>query len=84
VKINYLYVCERKLWLFDRGIQLEENSEKVLLGKLLSEYSYPSETRREVLIDDLIKIDVMGEEEIREIKYSNSLASANRIQILYV
>jgi len=83
VKINYLYVCERKLWLFDRGIQLEENSEKVLLGKLLSEYSYPSEMMREVLIDDLIKIDVMGEEEIREIKYSNSLASANRIQILY-
>lgn len=62
---------------------MEENSEKVLLGKLLSEYSYPSEMMREVLIDDLIKIDVMGEEEIREIKYSNSLASANRIQILY-
>ncbi|HDD43730.1 MAG TPA: Dna2/Cas4 domain-containing protein, partial [Candidatus Desulfofervidus auxilii] len=33
VKINYLYVCERKLWLFDRGISLEKESDKVLLGK---------------------------------------------------
>ncbi|MGB4644385.1 MAG: Dna2/Cas4 domain-containing protein, partial [Dictyoglomaceae bacterium] len=23
IKINYLFVCERKLWLFDRGIGME-------------------------------------------------------------
>ncbi|MGJ8455630.1 CRISPR-associated protein Cas4 [Pseudothermotoga sp. U03pept] len=83
VKVNYLYVCERKLWLFDRGIQMEKNHEKVLLGKLLSEYAYPEKTRREILIDELIKIDLMDSEEIREIKYSNRLANANRIQVLY-
>jgi CRISPR-associated exonuclease Cas4 len=54
IKVNYLYVCERKLWLFDRGIQMESKSDKVLMGKLLGESSYPKEDKREVLIDNLI------------------------------
>ncbi len=83
IKINYLYVCERKLWLFDRGIQMERSSDKVLLGKLLGEYSYPKEETKEVLIDNLIKIDIVAQEEIREVKYSNKLAYAHRMQLLY-
>ncbi|MEM1974241.1 MAG: CRISPR-associated protein Cas4, partial [Thermoplasmata archaeon] len=76
-------VCERKLWLFDRGIQMESKSDRVLMGKLLGEYSYPSESKKEVLIDNLINIDIIGDDQIREIKYSNRLAQADRIQILY-
>lgn len=83
IKINYLYVCERKLWLFDRGIQMERSSDKVLLGKLLGEYSYPKEETKEVLIDNLIKIDIVAQEEIREVKYSNKLVYAHRMQLLY-
>jgi CRISPR-associated exonuclease Cas4 len=60
VKINYLYVCERKLWLFDRGISMESGSDKVLMGKLLGEYSYPREGTKEILIDNLINIDIVG------------------------
>ncbi|MCX7942697.1 MAG: CRISPR-associated protein Cas4, partial [Dictyoglomaceae bacterium] len=37
IKINYLFVCERKLWFFDRGIGMENTSDKVLLGKLIDE-----------------------------------------------
>lgn len=83
VKINYLYVCERKLWLFDRGISMESGSDKVLMGKLLGEYSYPREETKEILIDNLINIDIVGSDEIREVKYSNRLKHADRIQILY-
>lgn len=83
IKINYLFVCERKLWLFDRGIGMEHTSEKVLLGKLLDEFSYPKEKKRRVLIDDLISIDILNEDEIREIKFSNKLEKPNRMQILY-
>ncbi|WP_083797391.1 Dna2/Cas4 domain-containing protein [Calditerrivibrio nitroreducens] len=71
IKLNYLYVCERKLWLFDRGIQMEQNSDKVLMGKLLEENSYPKENKKKILIDNLINIDIVGENEIREVKYSN-------------
>jgi len=83
IRINYLYVCERKLWLFDRGITMESKSDKVLMGKVLGEYSYPRETKKEILIDNLINIDIVGDNEIREVKYSNRLAHADRIQVLY-
>ncbi len=83
VKVNYLYVCERKLWFFDRGIQLEPDSELVLLGKLLNDSSYEEETRRDILIDDLIRIDILDEDSVREIKRSNKIAQANRMQLLY-
>jgi len=83
IKVNYLYVCERKLWLFDRGINMEQTYDKVLLGKLLEEQSYPREKRREILIENLISIDIVDRESIREIKYSDKLKAADRIQILY-
>ncbi|MBF0343461.1 MAG: CRISPR-associated protein Cas4 [Nitrospirae bacterium] len=83
VKINYLYVCQRKLWLFDRHITMEAESDSVLLGKLLEQSVYPRERSREILIDNLIKIDVVGHDTIREIKLSRSIADADRAQILY-
>ncbi|MBF0607508.1 MAG: CRISPR-associated protein Cas4 [Magnetococcales bacterium] len=83
VKVNYLYVCQRKLWLFDRHITMEAESDSVLLGKLLDQSAYPREKSREVLIDNLIRIDVVGPDTIREIKLSNSIADADRAQILY-
>lgn len=83
IKVNYLYVCERKLWLFDKGIQMESNSDRVLMGKLLGEYSYPKDEKKEILIDNLISIDIVGDSDIREVKYSNRLAHADRIQLLY-
>ena len=83
IKVNYLYICERKLWLFDRGIQMESKSDKVRMGKLTGEHSYPREDKREVLIDNLINIDIVGEDEIREVKLSNRMLHADRIQLLY-
>ena len=40
VKINYYYVCKRKLWLFSKGITMEQNSSRVLSGKIVHEDSY--------------------------------------------
>lgn len=83
IKVNYLYVCERKLWLFDRGISMEATYDKVLLGKLLEEQSYPREKKREILIENLINIDILDNERIREVKYSDKLKEADRMQLLY-
>jgi len=82
LKVNYLVVCPRKLWLFSRGIRLEASSERVLLGKLLHERAYPDLPRKEVMIDDLIKIDVVGEK-VLEVKYSRRLREAARLQLAY-
>ncbi|HPM10562.1 MAG TPA: Dna2/Cas4 domain-containing protein, partial [Paludibacter sp.] len=38
---NYYLICQRKLWLFANGIQMETTSDLVYEGKLLHETSYP-------------------------------------------
>ena len=44
--INYLYICQRKLWFYQHHLEMEHTSEKVDLGKHLHEKSYPREKRR--------------------------------------
>lgn len=83
VKVNYFFVCPRKLWLFDRGIQMEKESDRVLLGKLLDEESYPRKRRRRITIDDLIAVDILDEHAIQEVKYSEALRKASIMQIGY-
>ena len=53
--INYLYICQRKLWFYRHHLEMEHTSEKVDLGKHLHEKSYPREKRREWDIDNLVK-----------------------------
>lgn len=83
VKVNYFFVCPRKLWLFDRGIRMEKESDRVFLGKLLDEESYPRKRRKRVTIDELIAIDIVNEDTIQEVKYSTALHKASIMQVGY-
>jgi len=83
IKINYYFICQRKLWLFDRKISMEDKSDKVLLGILLHEESYKRENAKEILIDNLISIDIVDKFNIREVKYSDKMEEADKMQILY-
>ena len=40
IKVNYALICERKLWFFSKGIAMESDSERVLLGKFLHTIAY--------------------------------------------
>jgi len=62
---------------------MEDKSEKVLLGALLHEISYKKDKPKEVLIDNLISIDILDSFNIREVKYSDKMEKADRMQILY-
>ena len=83
VKVNYYFVCKRKLWLFSKGLAFESSSEKVALGKLLHEIVYPSAKKREVLINNLIRIDAVSRKTVRETKYSSKMLEADRWQVYY-
>jgi CRISPR-associated exonuclease Cas4 len=83
IKINYFLICQRKLWLFDKKITMEYTSDKVLSGKILHENSYQDVKSKEVLIDNLISIDIIEQFNIREVKSSDKMEDADRIQILY-
>ena len=54
----YSYLCMRKLWFYSQGIQMEQNSEDVKIGKLLDENSYKKEDKH-ILINDCVNIDYL-------------------------
>lgn len=84
IKVNYWAVCHRKLWLFAKGLRMEPLSDRVALGRLMHEQAYPGMSRREILIDELIKIDLLEtESKVLEIKYSHKLVEAARLQLAY-
>jgi CRISPR-associated exonuclease Cas4 len=84
IKVNYWVVCHRKVWLYAKGVRLEPLSDRVALGRLLHERAYPDLPRREVLLDDLIKVDLLEHsQKILEVKHSRKLVEAARLQVAY-
>ncbi|MGL4740815.1 MAG: Dna2/Cas4 domain-containing protein [Sarcina sp.] len=84
VKFNYYFICKRKLWLFSNGITMEENSERVTLGKLIHENSYKKKgNNKEKLIDNMIKLDILDKKNISEVKITSKMEESDRYQLLY-
>jgi CRISPR-associated exonuclease Cas4 len=81
-QVNYYFVCKRKLWFFSHGMELESDSDLVLLGKLLHEHGYKRRLK-EVEVGR-IKIDFIEKrDEIHEIKRSRKIENAHVYQLLY-
>lgn len=83
VKVNYYYICKRKLWLYSKGITMEHLSDRVLSGKVLHETAYSRQKSREILIDDLLKLDIVDGDFIREIKLTSKMEKSDKMQLLY-
>ncbi|MDW8275659.1 MAG: CRISPR-associated protein Cas4 [Candidatus Nitrosocaldus sp.] len=84
-QINYYFVCKRKLWLFSHNMELESESDVVLLGRLLHEQSYRSKSKRmrEVSMER-VKIDFIEKaNEVHEVKRSRKMEDAHVYQLLY-
>lgn len=79
--INYYYICKRKLWLAYNKINLESNSEDVLIGKELhNELNKSKNTEIEL---DGIKIDKLTDDYVIEVKKSDSNIKASIMQLKY-
>ncbi|ENJ9653564.1 CRISPR-associated protein Cas4 [Clostridium botulinum] len=83
VKINYYYVCKRKLWLFSKGITMENTSDRVLSGKIIHEDSYKRSKNKEMLIDDILKLDIIDKEYVSEVKITSKMPLPDKMQLLY-
>lgn len=84
IKVNYYVVCPRKLWFYSHDLRMEQGSDRVFLGRLLHERTYRDKPRRELLIDNLIKVDLLESEgKLLEVKYSQRMKEAARRQVLY-
>lgn len=83
LQVQYHQVCKRKLWLHSHQINFEQDSDTVLQGKILHEQSYNYKDRKELDIDQLIKIDLYEDEYIGEVKSSSKMTHADRAQLMY-
>ncbi|MEN7548057.1 CRISPR-associated protein Cas4 [Rapidithrix thailandica] len=84
--LTYYFVCLRKLWLFDKGIQMEHTSETVYEGKLIHESSYPQRPEKFTEVElPGAKIDFYDAKNkvVHEIKKSDKMEEAHRWQVKY-
>ena len=78
-----LFCLQRKLWFFANEIQLENENEDVIIGKLIDENSYSRELKH-VLIDNTVNIDFIKEWKIlHEVKKRKSIEEAGIWQLKY-
>lgn len=80
--IQYYAICKRKLWLYSRQISFETEHDKVIEGTLLHEDSYKRK-KKELMIGDHAKIDVMDHQFVQETKLSSKMQKADELQLLY-
>lgn len=86
--INYYFHCKKQLWLASRYINMEQESEDVKIGKLLTENAYSREKHEIEIIDEFertaIKIDFIDKNKIiHEIKKSKKIDKSHEFQLLY-
>lgn len=83
LEVNYYFICHRKLWLFAHQITMEQESDRVTLGKLVHETSYGRE-KKEIEIDGRIKLDFFqNSNTIHEVKLTDKMEDSHRWQLLY-
>ena len=85
--IAYYYICHRKLWLFSKGLNLENVSGNVnvIKGKILHENRFTREPYKEVYFDT-VKVDFLrfGDQVfVHEVKNSRKFEEAHVWQLKY-
>lgn len=81
--LYYYFVCWRKLWCFYNDITFENESDVVLLGKLIDETAYGRESKH-IMIDETVNIDFIKDWKVlHEVKKSKSIEEASIWQVKY-
>lgn len=83
VDIHYYSLCKRKLWLYNKDIGMEDQSDRVLQGKILHETSYPRIKQKEILIDNAFVLDAIEGDYVREIKLTSKMQESDTLQMLF-
>ena len=62
---------------------MEQNSDRVMSGKIIHENSYKRQKHKELLIDNLLRLDIVDSEYVREVKISSKMKKADEMQLYY-
>src|SRR5215210_5815070 len=82
LEVNYYFICRKKLWWFHHGIQMEQESDRVKMGRLVHEKSYERK-KKEISIDGRIVLDWQADGIIHEVKLTDKMEEAHEFQLLY-
>ena len=74
--------CPREAWLEYHSIHSDQDHEHLALGRLVHETSYRRD-RKEIFVDNLMKIDLMRGELVAEVKRTSRHIRAARLQLAY-
>ena len=82
--IAYYFICHRKLWFFGNGIECEQESDAVRMGKHIHETSYSREDK-EKAIDQTIVLDWIDHDEgiVHEVKKSDKMEESHKWQLRF-
>lgn len=81
-EVGYFFICKKKLWWFAHGLEMEQTSDRVRLGKVVHEESY-GRRRKEISIDGKIVLDWREGGVIHEVKLTDKMETAHEFQLLY-
>jgi len=74
--------CPREAWLEYHSIISDQDHEYLAIGRLVHETSYQRH-RKEIFVDQLLKIDLFKGELVAEVKKSSRHIRAARLQLAY-
>ncbi len=81
--IFYAYqICPREAWFYYHRINPDQDHELLDLGRITHEFSYRRE-RKEILVDNFLKIDLMKNQLVAEVKRSSRHMEATKMQLIY-
>jgi CRISPR-associated exonuclease Cas4 len=81
-EVGYYFVCRKKLWWFAHGLAMEQESDRVKMGRLVHQESY-ARRKREINIDDKIVLDWREDGVIHEVKLTDAMEDAHEMQLAY-
>ena len=81
-EVGYYFICHKKLWWFAHGIHMEQEHDRVKIGKLVHEQSY-QRRKKELDIDGKIVLDWREDGTIHEIKLTDKMEDAHEMQLVY-
>lgn len=81
-EVGYYFICPKKLWWFAHGVEMERESDRVVMGRLVHEESY-ARRRKELNIDNRIVLDWREDGIIHEVKLTDKMEAAHEMQLLY-
>lgn len=81
-EVGYFLICRKKLWWFHHGVAMEQENDRVKLGRVVHEAAY-ARAKKEITIDDKITLDWREDGVIHEVKLTDKMEEAHELQLLY-